>query len=166
MIIAHRKQGKSATVQKAPPPVQEVDLVSVTGYQKCRQMSTGSGDHWVINVISLAVGAEPAESNAGTLSLYVSVYTLCLFACRRQHCSCEESPTAHCPLFLYPLSSINLFSKFLEPPNPSTHLVRSLRIFFLMIIKIPQLFVHCNSCGDRYSLSLCLPLFLRFSLRL
>lgn len=108
MIIAHRKLGKSATVQEArgSSTRQEVDLVCVfaTEYQKCRQTPTGSGDRWVIDVFSLAAGVEPAESNAGALSPYVGVYALCLFACDNA-AVVKKSPTACCSRF--PASSLH-----------------------------------------------------------
>lgn len=62
--------------KNTPTPVHKTDLLCDTGYQKCRQLPTGLLVHWVIDVISLAVGVETAESNAGTFSPFVSVYAL------------------------------------------------------------------------------------------
>lgn len=149
MIIADRKQGKRATVQKAPPPVQEADLLCDTGYQKCRRLSTGLVVHYVIDATSLGVGVEAAESDA------VSVYQCvrCFFVCRRQHCNCAESNSLSAPSL--PSSPASSFInqpplEVLNPPNPLTHLVLSLLgFFFLMIIKIPLLSLYWNSCSDR-----------------
>lgn len=136
VIILHLSTSRcfaAGPVGNCPDPTStrpDADLVRV----KRRRMPTSCR---VIDVGSLAGGAEPADMDASAPSLS------CLCACPASAVKRVRQPPTSSSLISKPLLKVS------NPQIPQLiRFILSLRIPPLVIIKIPLQLLHCNSCSE------------------